>query len=129
MYNQDTKRLSNRAVNHNRWHSNDKIPVDIIESDQGFLVKSYLPGFSKEEINVSVKDNLLTIKAETTKKKYNDNDILHMQEIATSNKVNRSFYIPSTCDVENLRAKLSHGILNLIIPKRINNSPKTIKIS
>jgi len=85
-------------------------PVDIREEDGHLIVDAEMPGFKPEEIDVSVADDMLTIRAERTAE--TPKGRAHLQERQFT-RVQRSFRLPSTVDPDSVDAKLEGGVLHL----------------
>lgn len=89
---------------------------DVQESDKDITVHASVPGFKKPELSVDVTDNVLTIEG---KKESNQEDKMEgyvRREIA-SQSFKRSFTLPENAKLDDMKAKLEHGILELSIPK------------
>ncbi|TVP83989.1 MAG: Hsp20/alpha crystallin family protein [Thioalkalivibrio sp.] len=85
-------------------------PVDIREEDGHLIVDAEMPGFKSDEIDVSVADDMLTIRAERSAEKPKGRS--HLQERQFT-RVQRSFRLPGTVDPDSVDAKLEGGILHL----------------
>ena len=104
--------------------------VDVYEEGGNVMVEMRVPGFRKEDLEISVERDTLTIKADRTeadeenkkKRKYYRKEIRH-QSIA------RSIVLPTFVDSTKASADFKDGILKLTLPKQDAAKPKTIKIS
>ena len=88
---------------------------DIIESEETFVIKLDLPGLSKEEINIALKEHVLTIKGERAgelgeKEKY------RRQERSTG-VFSRSFALPENVNTAETEARFDKGVLSITMPK------------
>jgi HSP20 family protein len=101
--------------------------LDVIEKENEFIIKANVPGFKKEEINISVQDNRLTIAANHDEVKEENVGTIHRSERFSGNFV-RSLYLPESCDGNKIKAKLEDGILILNIPKKENQPQKQIVV-
>ena len=92
------------------------VPVEITETDEQFNVRAVVPGFRPEEIEISVKDNLLILsgKTEAHAKKENENTVLSEWR---SNRFFRQLTLDSAVDAEKVVADLKDGILQLTLLK------------
>jgi len=91
-----------------------KTPIhDVIENDKEFQVEMLLAGLKREDINIDVEKDVLTIKAERREEK----DLKYNRKETYFGKYERSFKLPDNVDRENINASLVDGILKLIIPK------------
>ena len=103
--------------------------VDILENDNAFELHFEAPGMNKEDFNIEVKDNTLTISGErkfsTEKKEEN------YQSIETRyGSFSRSFSLPENVKSDKINAKYVNGILELTIPKDEKKLLKTsIKVN
>ena len=89
--------------------------TDIRETDKDFTIETELPGFDKSEIAVSMKEGVLTVKAEhQAKDEADDNGYIRRER--TSACVERSFEV-SGVDAGAITAQLNNGVLKLTLPK------------
>lgn len=103
--------------------------VDIIENDTAFELHVEAPGMNKEDFNIEIKDNYLTVSGErkfTAEKTEND---FHSIETKFGT-FSRSFALPENIEGDKINAKYVNGILELTIPKDEKKLLKTsIKVS
>lgn len=108
--------------------SPDKIKVEIKENGDNVVVQAEIPGVSKDDIDISIERNVVTIQAEV--KQYDadtQNDrILHSERFYGS--VQRSFALPSDVVPDKASAKYEDGILTLTLPKVSPNGTKKISV-
>ncbi|RKU25169.1 heat-shock protein [Candidatus Poribacteria bacterium] len=100
--------------------------TDISESDYGYEVRAELPGVSKDDVSISVKDNLLTITGE----KHQDSEETrnyHRKETRFGS-FERVFYLPPKVEPDNINAEFRDGVLTLSIPKPEEVKPREIQI-
>ena len=100
-------------------HADRVMKTDVHEHDDHYEVDIDLPGFSKDEINLELKDGYLTVSAakgvdkdETTKK----GRVIRQERYAGA--LQRSFYVGDALTEADIGAKLEHGVLSLNIPKK-----------
>ncbi|MGE5581080.1 MAG: Hsp20/alpha crystallin family protein [Bacillota bacterium] len=90
--------------------------TDISDNGKEYVIEAELPGFAKEEINIEVADNQLTISAarnnETEEKKEN-----YIRKERVSGRVSRSFAVDNVKTNE-IKAEFKDGILKLVLPKK-----------
>ncbi|CAG8639839.1 18689_t:CDS:2, partial [Acaulospora morrowiae] len=103
--------LTNRG-NHTSW-----VPlIDVRENEKEFVVDTELPGVSKEQINVDIRDNVLYISGETKPdEKYKDCST-HLQE-RHYGLFSRAISLPPYVKTNEISAKCEHGVLEVKIPK------------
>jgi HSP20 family protein len=110
------------------WLSGAWIPlVDIHETDDALILKAELPGFSKDDVNVEIKDNSLTLKGQCQEEKEVKEEQYHRRERAYGS-FQRTFMLPVTVDPERVTATYKDGVLELRLPKRETAKPKRIAI-
>jgi HSP20 family protein len=102
-------------------------PVDIHETDDALILKAELPGFSKDDVNVELKDNSLTLKGQRQDEKEVKEEQYHRRE-RTYGSFQRTFMLPATVDPEKVTATYKDGVLELRLPKRETAKPKRIAI-
>lgn len=103
--------------------------VDIIENENSYELHVEVPGMKKEDFNIELKDNYLTVSGErkfTSEKKEKN---FHSMETKYGS-FSRSFTLPENVDSSKINAKYNDGILELTIPKDEKKALKsTIKVS
>jgi HSP20 family protein len=102
-------------------------PVDIHETDDALVLQAELPGFSKEDVNVELKDNSLTLKGQRQDEKEVEEEQYHRRE-RTYGGFQRTFMLPATVDSEKVTATYKDGVLELRLPKRETAKAKRIAI-
>ena len=88
--------------------------TDIKETDNAFQIETELPGYEKSEISVSMKEGVLTIKAEHQGEKSSDEGYLRRER--TWETVERSFEV-SGVDTSAISAAYVNGVLTVTLPK------------
>ena len=105
-----------------------KPSADITETEDSYEVRAELPGVSKDDIQISVKDNLLSIKGE--KRQENEDESKKYKRIERRyGTFERNFTLPPKVDADNINAKFNDGVLTLSIPKPEEVKPKEIPIT
>lgn len=101
--------------------------VNTREGDAAYHVEVDLPGVKKADINVDVKDNIVTISGERkTKKEVKEEDYYKVE--SSYGKFERSFTVPEDVDVENIHADSKDGVLEVVLPKLTKVEKKSKKI-
>ena len=102
--------------------------VNTREGEYAYHVELDLPGMKKEDIEVDVKDNTVTISGERkTKEEIQKEDYYRIE--SRYGRFERSFTLPENVDIENIHAESQDGVLEVIIPKKkIENKSKKIEI-
>ncbi|MBI4559487.1 MAG: Hsp20/alpha crystallin family protein [Candidatus Hydrogenedentes bacterium] len=101
--------------------------VDVTESADNYTLDLDLPGLKKEEIEVSVTDDVITVKGE----RKNDREVNHpgyRRHERRYGKFERSFRIPDAFNKDQVTANFENGVLTLTLPKREEAKPKRIEV-
>jgi len=101
--------------------------VDIYETKESIVLNVELPGVTKEDIALEVKDSTLTIKGEKKLEKNVKEENFHRME-RTYGAFTRAFTLPSTVQQDKVKAKFRDGILEIMLPKAEEAKPKQIKV-
>lgn len=100
--------------------------ADVLESEQGYQLQLDLPGVKKEDIQIQVEDGTLVVKAE--RKLHSNLEEYHRVERPYGNFA-RSFELPDAVDPAGIEAKLSDGVLSLMLPRRAEARPRQIAVA
>lgn len=106
---------------------NWKPAVDIYDNDDNIVIKAELPGVESKDVEVEVKDRVLTLKGERCHEKEVKEENYHRKEMAFG-KFQRSFTLPGDIDADKIKADFKDGILKIDIPKPEENKPKKISV-
>ena len=90
--------------------------VDIIDRDDQILVRAEIPGVEKEDLDVSVSDDRVTIKAARTQQEKEETGDFYRREISHGT-FSRSLVLPAEVDGAKAKASFNHGLLELTLPK------------
>ena len=101
--------------------------VDIRETDDALLLQAELPGIEKKDVQLEVKDGVLTISGERRYEKDVKEKNVHRVERAYG-KFTRSFSLPTNVDADKVDASMKNGVLEVRLPKCESAKPKTIAI-
>lgn len=105
--------------------------VNIRETDEGYTVEMAVPGFKKDNFNISVENDQLMISAEVEQDNEEKNEEFTRREFGYAS-FQRTFVLPESVDGEKIKANYADGILNVQLPKKEEAKPKparTIKVS
>lgn len=120
-------RVFGQILNNENGQGLGVYPVDIHEDDSHVYVDAEMPGFSKEEINVTLENGILHLHAQREVKTREGSD-QHLNE-RNFTRIARSFTLPNEVDEDNVEAKLDHGVLHLTLNKRKEVQPRRIEIA
>lgn len=101
--------------------------VDIYEDQDAFLLKLELPEVSKEDIKVSLNENVLSISGERRFENEDKRDGYHRVE-RNYGQFYRSFTLPPNINAEAIDAQYKDGVLRLSLPKKEEAKPKAISV-
>jgi HSP20 family protein len=100
---------------------------DIYETDKEIIVKAELPGLKKEDVFVSIENNVLMLRGE---RKFGDEvkrENFHRVE-RTYGEFVRTFTLPTFIDTTKILAEFKDGLLMVTLPKREEAKPKQIEV-
>jgi len=122
-------RLGGRAVNAgNGGEAAEWRPAaNISETDNEYIIKAELPEVSKDDVDVSVHDGVITIKGERRFEKTHDSEQTHRIE-SFYGSFARSFSLPADVNEDGIRAESKDGVLRVILPKAEVQKAKPIEI-
>ena len=104
------------------------MPVEIHEKDDEYNIKADLPGVKKEDLDIDIDKNYLTINAKRHEEHKEDTKGFRKSEFKYG-EFSRTVYFPQEVDVEKTKAKLEHGILSIEAPKIAAEKANTKKLS
>jgi HSP20 family protein len=102
-------------------------PVDIRESDEALTLTAELPGLTKEDVSITVENNVLTLTGERKFEKEAKGETFHRVERAYGG-FSRSFTLPATVKTDQVEARFEHGVLTISLPKQEESKPRKIAI-
>jgi HSP20 family protein len=102
--------------------------VDVVDRDDEVLVRAEVPGYNKEDIEVSVSNSTLTIKGETKTEEKEEKGDYYRCEISRGS-FSRVIALPAEVDESKAKAAMKDGMLELTLPKIEKSKRHTINIS
>lgn len=105
------------------WHP----VVDVFEDEDNLVIKAELPGMDKKDIEIDVKDRVLSLKGERSYDNEVKEDKYYRRERLFGNFM-RSFTLPSNVDPEKISADYKEGVLSITVPKPEAEKPKKISV-
>src|SRR3989344_4712453 len=114
-----------------RWgfFADDLVPaMDIREREDGYVVRTDMPGVKKEDIQITLENGVLTIAAETKSEKETKEDGHVLRQERCYGKYVRSLRMGTQVDGDRLKASYKDGVLELILPKAEAAKPKKITV-
>ncbi len=101
--------------------------VDITEDDKEYLIKAELPEVKKEDVKLTIEDNVLSISGERKYEKEEKGRKYHRMERAYGSFM-RSFTLPDDADGSKVSAEYKDGVLKVHVPKSEKAKPKAIEV-
>jgi HSP20 family protein len=101
--------------------------VDIVERDKEIEVQAELPGVKKEDLDVSINNQIMTIRA-TTQEEKSEGEGRYLRREMTRGEYQRTLSLPDYVDEDNAKATFKDGILCVTIPKMEKSQRKSIQI-
>lgn len=102
----------------NKKVRNTLMKTDIKEKENCYLVDVDLPGFEKENINLSLNNGYLEINAKTVNENNENDDFRFVRKERFYGECSRSFYVGEDIREEDINAEFKNGILKIEIPKK-----------
>jgi len=101
--------------------------VDITEDDSGYKITAELPGLEDKDVEVTLTDDVLTIKGEKSTETEKKEKNYHLSE-RSYGAFRRSFVLPESVDSDKIVASVAKGVLTVAVPKAAAAKPKTIEV-
>ena len=101
--------------------------VDVVDRENEIFVKAELPGVDKDDVEITMTGNSVTIKGSTKAEEKEEDGSYYRCEISQGSFA-RTVSLPSEVDTEKAKAKFKHGVLKLTIPKMKKSERKSIKV-
>jgi HSP20 family protein len=102
--------------------------VDVVDRDDEVLVRAAVPGYKKEEIEISVSNSTLTLKGETKSEQKEEKGDYYRCEISQGS-FSRMIALPAEVDESKAKASMKDGMLELTLPKLEKSKRHTIAIA
>lgn len=101
--------------------------LDVIDRDNEILLRAEVPGIEKKDLDISLTDNLLTIKGQSSSEKKEEKGDYHRREISRSSFA-RSVTLPGAVDSSKAAATLKDGILEITLPKVESSRRRSVAV-
>lgn len=106
-----------------------QIRVDVNEKEDAFIVKADMPGIRKEDIDVSINGDSLTISAEMKQEKDEKKDGKVLRSERYYGMTTRSMSFGTNVDAAAAKAKYESGVLELTLPKKTSQQARRLTIA
>ena len=104
------------------------IPLDVIRSGDDVVVKASLPGVKKDDVEVTIEDSVLTIRAEI-KSESDSSESGYLLRERREGSFFRAVRLPETVDSENAASSFGDGVLTITLPKKEEKKARKLTIS
>ena len=105
-----------------------KIKIDVKEDDAAYTVHAEIPGVPKDDIQVSIDGNVVSLRAEVQQKDEKKEGEKVLRSERYYGAVERSFQLPADVDAAQAKAKYDNGVLTLTLPKKQSGATQRLKI-
>jgi HSP20 family protein len=102
--------------------------MDLVESDDHFVLKADLPGLGEDDVSIEIRDNTLTVAGER-KSEYERKERGWYRVERSTGSFSRSLALPEGVDADAVTAAFDKGVLEIRIPKPEQKKPRRIQIS
>jgi HSP20 family protein len=102
--------------------------LDLSETKDGYLVEAAVPGLKPEDLEITLENNVLTIKGETRQESEDKQRNYHRVE-RRFGSFQRTITLPNTVKADAIKAEMEHGVLKLEIPKAEEVKPRKIAVN
>jgi len=102
--------------------------IDIYEDDENVVVNADLPGMKKEDIDISITGDVLTLKGEKKQEEEVKEENYHRIE-RSYGSFQRSITLPAPVEADKIKATYRDGVLEMVMPKRPEVKPKKIDVT
>lgn len=102
--------------------------LDVVENGESFVVKAAIPGVEPKDVDISIDDDVLTIRGAFEKKEETKDENYIRRELRYGS-FERQLRLPPTVDAEKAKADFEHGMLTLTLPKKPEAKARSIKIT
>ncbi len=104
------------------------LQLDVIENGETYVIKAAVPGVDPKDVEISVDEDVLTIRGEFNTQEESTEDSYLRREIRFGS-FQRQLRLPPTVEPEKAEATFEHGMLKLSIPKKPEARARSIKIT
>ncbi len=119
-----TRGFGEEGIGRGAWNPS----VDIYENKEHIVLEAELPGMNREDFELSVENNVITLRGERQFEKKEETDNYHRVE-RSYGSFTRSFTLPQTVSAEGATAEYRNGVLRVTLPKREETKARKIAIT
>jgi HSP20 family protein len=119
-----TRAFDDEGIGRGAWAPS----VDIYENKDQIVLEAELPGMKQEDFDLSIENNVITLRGERKFEKTDETDNYHRVE-RSYGSFTRSFTLPQTVSSEGATAEYNNGVLRVTLPKREETKARRIQVS
>jgi HSP20 family protein len=119
-----TRAFDDEGIGRGAWAPS----VDIYENKDQIVLEAELPGMKQEDFDLSIENNVITLRGERKFEKTDENDNYHRVE-RSYGAFTRSFTLPHTVSAEGATAEYNNGVLRVTLPKREETKARRIQVT
>jgi HSP20 family protein len=119
-----TRAFDDEGIGRGAWAPS----VDIYENKDQIVLEAELPGMNQEDFDLSIENNIITLRGERKFEKTEESDNYHRVE-RSYGAFTRSFTLPQTVSGEGATAEYNNGVLRVTLPKREETKARRIQVS
>ena len=105
----------------------ENLKVNIVENEDSYTLTAEVPGINEKDIDLEIKDGQMTLKGHAEESQEEEGEHYRMREFS-HRSFERSFTIGEGVDQDHISAKLDNGVLKVVLPKKEEAKPKTVKV-
>jgi HSP20 family protein len=121
-------RLFERPTNASRQSENWGLALDVVETEDNYIVKASVPGINPDDLDITLEDNVLAITGEVKDETDVEQEQYHLRE-RRYGRFSRSVRFPVMVNGDAVAASYEQGVLTLDVPKAEEVKPKRIAIT
>ena len=119
-----TRAFGDEGIGRGAWAPS----VDIYENKDQIVLEAELPGMKQEDFDLSIENNVITLRGERKFEKTDETDNYHRVE-RSYGSFTRSFTLPQTVSAEGASAEYNNGVLRVTLPKREETKSRRIQVT
>lgn len=119
-----TRAFDDEGIGRGAWAPS----VDIYENKDQIVLEAELPGMKQDEFDLTIENNVITLRGERRFEKTDESDNYHRVE-RSYGSFTRSFTLPQTVSAEEAKAEYNNGVLRVTLPKREEAKSRRIEVS
>jgi HSP20 family protein len=104
------------------------IPLDVVQQGDNIIIKASVPGVNPEDIDVSIENDVLTIKGQT-KEEHEHQEGNYLMRERRSGSFYRALQLPDTLDSDQAQPHYEHGVLSITFPRMESKRTKRLQVT